>query len=478
MFAQLDDTIIAISSPPGVGVRGILRLSGPEALPIAAQVFTADSGEDLAAATGHTRLMGRLRIGAAGDLPAEGYVFRRPRSYTRQDVVELHTVGSPPVLSMLLDELVRAGARPAEAGEFTARAYFNGALDLTRVEGVAAIIHARNDSQLRASEALLHGGLSRRTSAIRERLIDLLALVEAQIDFVEEPIEFVSSEQVAATIAAAGAEIDALLSNAPQIERLEILPEVLLVGRPNAGKSSLLNGLTGFDRAIRSAVAGTTRDVLRVPLTVPGGEVMLADTAGIAGDMGIQAANSRSAIPGDDVSTLAEAATRRAAATADLVIAVLDAADDPVAALQELRETLPKSQFVAALNKIDLVPAADRDSVISRINNAACLAVSASTGEGIAALRDRIGEAVFSGVHAHGADVLALSSRQRTSLDDAARALRRAAEILNKSAGVMNQQELLAVEVRDAVSALSLLTGEVATEELLGRIFARFCIGK
>lgn len=471
MFDRVQDTIVAVSSPPGASPRGIIRLSGPDAVALAAGVFEADPGEALAESPGYRRLMGRARIDADATVPAEAYVFRGPASYTRQDLVELHTAGSPPVLALLLDALTQAGARHAEPGEFTARAYFAGALDLTRVEGVAAVIHARNDSQLRASQALLQGELSRRSLRLRERVTDLLALLEAGIDFVEEEIEFITAEQVRATLLETADELAGLLREAPSVERLELLPRVLLVGRPNAGKSTLFNRLTGMDRAMQSAVAGTTRDVLSAPLRVPGGEVTLLDSAGLELDPAAETAD------GADPALLAAIATRRAAATADLVLLVVDAGLSPESTARGLRTALPERPAVVVLSKMDaLAETHSRKNLAGEFPGA--VAVSALTGEGVEALRERIGHVIFGEAEAHGAELLALSGRQRSALREAHEALTRAAQIVENRPEISEFYELLALETRGAANALSLLVGEVATDELLGRIFARFCIGK
>ncbi|UCD28726.1 MAG: 50S ribosome-binding GTPase, partial [Planctomycetota bacterium] len=336
MFNQLQDTIVAISSPAGTSLRGIIRLSGPEAFPLASNVFTGNDGKSLTNIPGHKRIVGRIKIDTHSSVPAEAYTFRAPASYTKQDIVELHTIGSPPLLAMLLEQLTAQGARHAEPGEFTARAYFSGAMDLTRVEGVAAIINARNDSQLRASQALLHGKLSKRSTELRDRLADLLALIEAQIDFAEEPIEFVSRNEIINTLDQVTDDIKTLLQNAPSTERLDILPQIMLTGKPNAGKSTLFNQLTGLDRTIQSATAGTTRDVISAPLTVPGGEAMLLESAGLYGN-NQSAADKQPADP----SELAVLFSQRFLKSADVILLIVDITDAPQQVLADLRPTLP-----------------------------------------------------------------------------------------------------------------------------------------
>lgn len=473
----LDDTIVAVSSPPGIGIRGIIRLSGREAFALAADVFDRADGESLTAAGGHRRWPGRVRFSPGAAVPAEAYTFRAPASYTRQDVVELHTVGSPPVLASLLDRLTDLGARMAEPGEFTRRAYLAGAMDLTRVEGVAAMIHARTDSQLRASAALLHGRLSRRSTELREELADLLALIEAQIDFAEEPIEFVSAARTVQTLDRVAGALDDLLRHAPSVERLEVLPKAVLVGRPNAGKSTLFNRLTGLERAIQSATMGTTRDVISAPLNVPGGEIVLCDTAGL-GPVLVRGSDERLS-PSDVLAGRIEQATQRSTGEADLLLLVVDAADNPRDAIEAVQGRLGGRLLRVVVSKIDRLSPDERAMLNARLGpQVIAAAVSALTGEGVEELRAEIGRTLFYDTETHGSDVLALSNRQRAMLGEALEAVRRARAIGGESPDVARYAELLALEIRAAVNALSLLTGEVTTEDLLGRIFARFCIGK
>ena len=473
MFDSLDDTIVAISSPAGFGQRGIIRLSGPDACVMASAVFRANDGARVEASTGHRRWFGRIQLTADASVPGEAYVFRAPASSTRQDVVELHLVSAPPVLGMIQDALCARGARPASPGEFTARAFFNGAIDLTQAEAVAGVIHAQSDAQLRASTAMLHGRISQRVVALREELAGLLALLEAEIDFVEESIEFISVATLESKLTALAESIAATLDNSVSTERLETLPQVLLFGRANAGKSTLFNQLTGIDRAIASAVAGTTRDLLKAPMTLTGGEILLMDSAGTL------AAQDLAGRLESEPERHAALAVERALTTADLVLVVVDLTDNPVEQWRLAAARLADRPCLIVLNKIDAMEDAKQiKNFTSEVIHHQAIAISAMTGDGITPLRQAIDQMVFTSAQTHGADLLALSNRQRNALHDAINAIQRAVKLCRAHHDVSQCVELLSVEVRDAMDALSLLTGRINTEDLLGRIFAEFCIGK
>jgi tRNA modification GTPase len=404
-------------------------------------------------------------------------VFRAPASYTRQDIAELHVVGSPPFLALILDQLLAAGARAADPGEFTARAFLNGAMDLTRVEGVATAIAARSDAQLRASRHLLQGGLGRRMSALREALADLLARVEAEIDFVEESMGFVSGVQACGEIERARTTIHETLAASITLERIEVLPEVVLIGRPNAGKSTLFNRLTGTDRAIRSALAGTTRDVLRAPVHLPRGDIVLVDSAGVS-----------TVSPGDcsepeGLDAMAQAASLRAVETADLLLLIVDISQDRSLFAMS---GLTRRPAILVGSKRDLVQSEQCEHLIreafasasGRVPIHAVTAVSAVTGEGVHELTRLLDECLFTGVSRRADESVGLTVRQHQCLRDAESALLRAGDLVRSASGLSGCAELMSIELREAISALSLLTGDVTNEDLLGRIFSRFCIGK
>jgi tRNA modification GTPase len=464
MFAHVDDTIVALSSAAGSSPRGVIRLSGPRAIEIALAVFVPPPDTR----KGFRRHGGTAQWKAENvDVPAELYVFRPPRSYTRQDVAELHTIGSPPVLAGLLDEMLAAGARLAEPGEFTGRAFLAGAMDLAAAEGVAAMIHAGSDAQLRAAEQLLHGTLTRETEQHHSRLVDLLTLVEASIDFVEEPIDFLPTAQAAREIEAILAGLEGIRDRACPMERLDTRPRVALLGKPNVGKSTLFNRLVGLDRAICSPVPGTTRDVIGAPLTLPNTEVWLLDAAGV---------NETT----DEIDALAQSFATQAARSADLVLYVVDA-EELISSPDDVAPPPPRlARVLCVINKVDRI--ADNrishayDRVIAL--GVPVVAVSAATGAGCADLLKNLAS-IF---QQDGDDVsmasIATNARHRTALDAAIGACDRARSLIQQYPRVADGAELIALELREANHQLGAIVGEVVTEEILARVFSRFCIGK
>ncbi|MBI4718367.1 MAG: tRNA modification GTPase [Planctomycetes bacterium] len=468
MLERLDETIVAIATAPARGAVGIVRLSGPTTLKIAEGMIRLPHGAALSAQRGSTRHNGEVGVDESHWLPATVYLFRAPRSYTRQDLVEIHSIGSPAILEAIRRRALALGARPAEAGEFTARAFLHGAMSLDRAEGVATLIGAQTDTQLRASRRMMEGALSRRTAEARDTLAELLALVEADIDFAEEPIEFIAPSELKARLGAVNEQLHQLMAGAASAERLELLPRILLFGAPNAGKSSLMNQLSGTSRAICSAAAGTTRDVLSAPIRVGRAEAILLDTAGVDETV-------------EEVITAARAMTLSTAERVDVVCWVVDATTADPAALHTVLESLAVARVVVAVNKCDRASAAEIDRAVGSVGavgGAAVCRVSATRGEGVEVLRARLEEALTAHSTTVDAEALVLTERQRQAVVEAARTLSRAAELASAATRTVDCADLVAFELREALDALGAIGGEVTTEDLLGRVFARFCIGK
>jgi tRNA modification GTPase len=291
---------------------------------------------------------------------------------------------------------------------------------------------------------------------------------------VEELIEFISQHEVLKIVDEVVDDLHNLLSKAPALERLDILPKIMLVGPPNAGKSTLFNYMTGMDRAIQSSIAGTTRDVISAPLTIPGGEVMLLDSAGLVDNNRLSQKRQST-----DPSELAELASRRSMASADMILLIVDISDRPEHAISELQPILPRVPVRIVANKIDKLTALEVEKQISKlVDQGNVIAVSALNGDGVETLIKELDGLLFSGVSSYGSDVLALSNRQRDALRDAFNTLTDLQRVCQTSGDILDNTELLALEIREAMNALSVLTGEVVTENLLDRIFSNFCIGK
>jgi tRNA modification GTPase len=442
------DTIAAISSAVGAGARMIVRASGGDAHRIAGALT-----DQLEISAGAAR---RCRLGLG--VSAWVYIFSRPRSYTGEDLVELHLPGSPLVARMVLDAMIRLGARHAEPGEFTARAYFNGRIDLTQAEGVAATIGAHSERELRAARSLLAGELARRVQPILDAVAQTLALLEAGIDFSDEDISFISAEDVRKQAGGAVERLDALLGQSARFERLTHEPRIVLVGAPNAGKSTLLNALARRDRAVVSPVAGTTRDALAEHVRLERGVVQVVDVAGLEEGAGARAHGSGNALA--DVERQMREQALREVATADLVVLV----HDPTCSANPTR--LDRTPDFVVHTKSDLLAG----SFPPPVDSSRFLSISAKTGANLDILRGSLDALAF-GSQAPG-PALALNARHVTALSDAREALTRAVAMLGMG------PELVALELRESLDALGGILGKLSPDDLLGRIFSAFCIGK
>jgi tRNA modification GTPase len=429
-----DDTIVAQATASGVSSRAIIRLSGPSAC----SLFGVCAG-----LTGPNRT--HVTVGAHA-VPAWVYVFRGPRSSTGQDVVEVHLPGNPLLVRRLIDQCLARGVRAAEPGEFTVRAFLNGRLDLTAAEGVAATIAASSRNELDAAHRLLVGELATRLRPIRERVADLLALVEAGIDFTDQDIAFISDDHLAERLDSIDADIMSLLVDAKLTDRTMREPRVVLFGLPNAGKSTLFNALLGAERVVTSPVAGTTRDVVEAHLQLPVGRVVLMDVAGLEDH------EPRDAI---------ERQMR------DRAVAAVDAAD--IAVL--VRDASAPHAIVARLRKPDLVVLSKADLSGERSPEDA-LRVSAITGEGLDRLCSALNQLAFGTQASDASSKLAINARHEAHLMQVHTAITYA------RGRVMGESELIAHHLRRALDEIGAVVGEVTSDDVLGRVFSRFCIGK
>jgi tRNA modification GTPase len=432
------DTIAALATPPGRGGIGIVRISGPSVGRIALALIGALPPPRQAQLAEFTDRHGELiDAGLALFFPA-------PNSYTGEDVLELHGHGGPVVMGELLAACLDYGARLAEPGEFTRRAYLEGRLDLAQAEAVADLIDAASREAARSALRSLTGEFSAAVAVLQRSLLDLRALTEAQLDFPEEDLDAVHRQETPKRLADVRAALGEVLARSRQGSLLRSGLHVVLVGRPNVGKSSLLNRLAGEERAIVTAVPGTTRDALRELIHIEGVPLMLVDTAGL-----------RTAA--DELERLGMARTHRELEHADVILAVHEAG-----AKDEIETPLPEgASRIEVYNKVDLHPAFRAP--------AGAVAVSAKTGAGLEELRRAILRAT--GWSATGESVFLARERHL-------RALSAADQHLAQASAETDRWELFAEELRLAHLELGRITGEFTSDDLLGEIFSRFCIGK
>ena len=451
MDYQQGDTIVAIATPPGEGGVGILRFSGPQASSIATALCGGPTAKPLTPRHAHFHRF-YARDGSLIDHGIALY-FPAPNSYTGETVVELQGHGSPLALASLLTEAIALGARAARAGEFSERAFLNGRLDLAQAEAVADLIHARSDAQARAAAASLEGAFSQAVDGIHGQLLQLLALAEAGLDFSEEDLGDAHAQAIGDGLVRLGVQVARLLKQAQQGAQLARGSRVVLAGRPNVGKSSLMNALARRESAIVTAIPGTTRDLLREEIVLDGLPVELIDTAGLR-------------VATDAVEAEGIARARNILHSAQLILLVADASTGWQAEDEAILRDLPAGPRRIIWNKLDLV-SAPPDTPAGE----AAIALSAQTGAGLDALHRSLIEAL--GVQGDGCP---FSARRRhvEALESCLHQLVAARDMHRLG----DAPELVAQSLREAAVALASITGRIDVEDILGEIFSRFCIGK
>jgi tRNA modification GTPase len=452
---DLNDTIAAIATPLGEGGMAVVRLSGPQSLAIADASFRSADKAPPSAAPSHTLHFGRIvRQGRVVDEVLLA-VMRAPRSFTRQDVVEITCHGGLLPAKLILDTLLENGARLAAPGEFTRRAFLNGRIDLAQAEAVADLIHSRTELALAAANEQLAGKLSRRINLLRDDLMKILAHLEAHIDFPDEDIAPHTREKLIGQLQAGVELTDQLLRTATEGRILRRGIRAAIIGRPNVGKSSLLNQLLGQDRAIVSRLPGTTRDTIEETANVRGLPVIFIDTAGLR-----EAA--------DEIEIEGIRRSRGALASAELILHVLDAAEPLAAADEKLLADFAQKKRLVVRNKIDLPVRLELPPGLSALD-VCCL-----TGQGIEDVKDAIKEKVWAGEIQAGMWEVMINARHQDALQRARAALGRTVTALRDGLGL----ELAALDLRIAVNAVGEIVGKTTTDDLLDAIFSQFCIGK
>ncbi len=475
-MTRCDDTIVAVSSPPGRAPRGLLRISGPAVLSILGKLLQPPGhGIDQLQNWPSPRRLVRCRLRLPGDtttqtrghvsltVPAIVTLFLAPRSYSGQDMVELQCPGNPALLDRLIHHVVELGARLALAGEFTFRAFLAGKLDLTQAEGIAATISATSDSQLQAATILRRGLLGQFARQLTTDLADQLAMVEAGIDFVDqEDVVPITAQVLRTNLDHLTQRIDDLLARSRPWGVIEALPRVVLVGAPSSGKSTLFNALLDRQRAVIAPTDGTTRDVLTEPWTVADAngrlfEVMLVDIAGLAP-------------PQCELDHQTQTAAQQAIDQSDLIVHLID--DRPANP-----DVAPDRSIIRVRSKADLL---DPSTISQGDRGRFDVTVSAQSGQGLDPLRAMIAQRLADRSVSISAGMLTLQPRHEAALRQAANHLNTTCQLLiqHRQGHTVEQVELVASTLRSALDQLASLGGRMTPEDVLGRVFATFCIGK
>ena len=458
-MTSLDDTIIAVSTPAGIAPRAIVRLSGPEAFALLGAA--APHTPRLAERPPYTRLHGIIGLSDGTRAPADLYLMRSPYSYTREDVVEIHTFGSPMLLEMIVEDFLSRGARLAEAGEFTRRAFLNGRIDLAQAEAVLQVIRSRTDSELRLALRQLGGRFSHEILQAREKLLEICSLAELSIDFSDQDVEIISAADLAGAISGAGRLIAELAGQAERHGGGRPGVAVAICGRPNVGKSSILNALVGGKRSIVTHLPGTTRDAVEDLLEIDSHLFRLTDTAGTRD-------------PADVIEQEAVRRARLVAESADLVLFVTDISRPLTSQEIDFWNGLAPTPRIAVLNKADLPARQAAGGPPASTRRDATVITSCIEGTGIEALKSAMVRAVRAGHIDSSAPSFLPNARHSSAISRAGEALSRARDAAESDMST----EFIALDLRVALDALGEVTGQVCTGDILDRIFSDFCIGK
>lgn len=451
-------SIAAISTPLGTGGVGIIRISGKNATEIADRIFVSVNGKKLSSSKGYRAYFGRIFDGETAVDEVVCLVFRAPHSYTGEDVVEINCHGGVVLLKKILRLVLQNGAQAAAPGEFTKRAFLNGKLDLSEAESVMTLISAQGEQGATAAFNQLEGSLSRKIEKINSSLLSLAAHIAAWVDYPDDEIEELGNNELYSTIYNAHLELCALLSNFDSGMAVTNGVEAAIVGKPNVGKSTLMNLLTGYDRSIVTEIEGTTRDVVEETVNLNGCILRISDTAGMRET-------------GDIVEKLGVERSRKKLERAAIVFAVFDLSKPLSDEDKELIDECKDKNVIPIVNKTDLEPRLDVDYIKNKLGSP--LFISAKSGDGYNELCDRVAE-LMGTKNFDTTSAMLVNERQRICCQKASDALKDALEALN----IGLTPDAIGVCIDDAIAALLELTGQKASEAVVDEVFKQFCVGK
>jgi tRNA modification GTPase len=465
----LDDTIAAISTQVGEGGIGIVRLSGKDAIEIADRLFYSPKEKTLSNTKSHRIIYGFIKDPSTDNTVDEVLVsvMHSPNTYTKEDIVEINCHGGMLPLRRVLELFIKEGTRLAEPGEFTKRAFLNGRLDLSEAEAVLDLIRAKTDESGRIAIEQLKGRLSEKITDLRERLTQLCVFIEAYIDFPEDEIEVSSKGEMIKSAKTILEELESLLKSYDEGRFFREGMGVAIVGRPNVGKSSLLNALLQKDRAIVTEIPGTTRDIIEEYLNINGLPLRIIDTAGIR--------ESHDMVEIEGVKR-----SLKAIDEADLIIAVIDGSEPLKKEDLEVIEKIKDKNTIIAINKSDLIGAEERKRGSSEVKDtlspyaSRTIRISAMSGDGLGELKDEIFDSCLKNWKEQRDGIVITNLRHKTAIQASYNSLSNALKAMEENKPV----EIIALELREALDKLGEIIGAVTTDDILNRIFSEFCIGK
>jgi tRNA modification GTPase len=457
----IDDTIAAIATAPGEGGIGIIRISGEKSLQVAQSIFKSKSGKMIKDYNARTLIYGTVVDNEKVIDEVLVAYMKGPNSYTAEDVIEINCHGGFISVKKILELILSKGVRLAEAGEFTKRAFLNGRIDLSQAEAIIDVIKSKTDMAHEVAQSQLEGSLAKKIKDLRMNVTEVLAHLEVSIDFAEEDVEEITYQTLEEKALELRNEIKKLYDTAESGKILRDGLKTVIVGKPNVGKSSLLNSILGENRAIVTDIAGTTRDVIEEFVNIKGIPLKIVDTAGIRETE-------------DVVEKIGVEKSRESFSTADLVIMVLDASRKLSEEDMEILESLKNKKTIVLLNKMDLEPQIELEKIEEFVNSEDIIKISALKHQGIEELQDKIEAMVYHGSVKNSSNLMITNSRHKD-------ALFKAYESINDAISAIEQRmpyDFIEVDFKNIWDYLGYINGDTVREDLLDTIFANFCIGK